>query len=115
MFILPTSPPVEIEGFTNISPPKLPSHLEDLSQAKRLFIEICRWRYRLSARSYASMLDSQAFQETRSFFVRLYLLLKTYKDDVTHQPGPRRREIVTFLTEYRLLYLAIVYSARAEL
>lgn len=115
LFILPTSTPVKIDSPAQISRPELPRQLEDLSQAKRLFVDICRWRYRPSARSLAWTLTSNEFKETRLLFVRLYGLLKIYKDDAANQSATRRLELVSLLTEYRLLYLGMVYSARPEL
>lgn len=93
--------------------PHLPNVLLDLAEARRLFMQIVCWRYAIGRTRWTS--SSHSFQRVRGKLLDWYELVNNYARGTVSQNSLEQSRIIGMLSQFRLLFVAMIYSARVDL
>ncbi len=100
-----------IVGDPQEAQPQLLTSFPSLLVAQKLFIDIWRWRFQQRGAWTAS---STAFKEVQILLVRWHGLLVSYVRALPDEEMMEKQRGATLIAQYRLLYLALVYSTRTD-
>ena len=93
--------------------PSLPTILRDLAEARRLFMQIVCWRYAIGRTSWT--FSSHSFQRVRSKLLDWYELVCNYARSPESRDTLEQNRIIGMMSQFRLLFVAMIYSARDDL
>ncbi|ETN41990.1 uncharacterized protein HMPREF1541_03929 [Cyphellophora europaea CBS 101466] len=95
--------------------PEMPRILSSLLQARQLFVSICCYRHHAKFRGQAWHYGSPSFLTVRQLFLTWHRLVTTYQAELSSTSEAEQQRILIMLSQFRLLYVAFVYSARIDL
>ena len=112
-FMSPVNGATGIHCHVEPDEPRLPTTLVDLAEARKLFMQIVCWRYAIGRTPWTS--SSHSFQRVRSKLLDWYELVDDYARSPTSQTTLEQSRIIGMLSQFRLLLVAMIYSARDDL
>jgi hypothetical protein len=95
--------------------PSLPDELTSILQARQIFVEICCFRWYKPFRSQHWNFLSDGFQTIRRLMLDWYKLVVLYADSAGGSSEAEQQRIAIMLSQFRLLFIALIYSARTDL
>ena len=112
LFSMPPSATIGIIYDKEDVRPRLPESFSDLFIAQHLFINIWRWRFQQKGAWTASSL---AFKEIHVLLTAWHRLLVSYVRALNDAEIMEKYRGMTLIAQYRLLYLAFMYSTRTDI
>lgn len=95
--------------------PVLPLKIGSILQARRLYVRICCYRYHRTFREQPWSCVAPGFLVIRQMLLDWYHLVLAYQGETNAQSEAEQQRIAVMLSQFRLLFVAFIYSGRTDL